>query len=104
MKCYLHKECFFPWQEMYAAIDRYDLSDMGMYGKDAPFWMRHEIQEHIATDELKLFKESPIGPATAIARLHTLRSEGKFKEADTIKNKYNIQVYKGGYAALNKKW
>lgn len=59
------------------------------------------LQAHIAVDELtKDWESDPTGPETAIARVHTLRKQGRYKEADALKEKFHISVYPDGYAAF----
>lgn len=81
--CHLHgNDCFVNWK----SLEGRRISEMPT----------EHIPKHRLTDN---FDEPVIGPATAIARVHTLLQDENYPEADELKLKYHISVYPDGYIA-----
>ncbi len=105
MNCYLHEPCFVDWESIHKARTEALKSGLTAYGKEATFWMRNDVAEHISEDELDQPEPTEVtGMATAIQKIHYLRTRKEYEEADKLKTKYNILVVDGGYIACNNKW
>lgn len=105
MNCYLHTPCFVDWESIHKARKEAMKSNLVAYGKEAAFWVRNDVTEHISEDELDQPEPTKVtGTATAIQKIHYLRTRKEYEEADKLKTKYNILVVGGGYIACTNKW
>lgn len=73
------------------------------WGKNAPFWKRHSIMDHIYLEEITDDAEV-IGPLTAIVHYHHLKKQKQYTESDKLRDEYHILDLEDGYMALRKDW